>query len=189
MNSDPIQKLLQETDKQRSFAQVLDPVVLTDRVLKTRSRRRNTRVVSSVAVIALSVTILWVANREKGISTQQLAINAKPAANGRIQLDQELRDLQEQIAANDQIIRRLNAVETIQRADAEIARLQSRDFSVQDITERAASAVVYQTDRMYRATGQSASALQAYRQVIEYFPDTVSAEQARQRVADIERAG
>lgn len=189
MKPDPIQQLLQETDQRRPADSTSNASDLAGRVLKIRNWRRNVRIVSTLALLLISGTLSLIVLRERGSATQQLAMDGKASLQGPVTLDQELRDLQSQIAVNEQIIRRLKAMETIERAEAEIARLQSRQFPEQEITERAASAVVYQTDRMYRSTGQSASALQAYREVIEHFPGTASAELAKQRVINIERAG
>jgi hypothetical protein len=68
---------------------------------------------------------------------------------------------------------------------AELHQLPTED----DVTERAASAMVFQADRMLREGASSAPAVRAYDQVISYFPKTVSAETARKRLSAMNAEG
>ena len=58
---------------------------------------------------------------------------------------------------------------------------------IQTELEKAALIILHQADRRYDELDLKASAIEEYRQVIEYFPSTLGARKARQRLARIEK--
>ena len=69
---------------------------------------------------------------------------------------------------------------------AELANIPDPLEEIQKQVDQTAFTLVYDADRMYRELGQRRSAVQTYKRVIELFPQTQSAEVARQRLSEIE---
>jgi hypothetical protein len=187
MNFERIQHLLRETDHQVTVRQA-DASDLAERVLRAdRARTRRKRIVS-IASLALLV----------GATTATLTriLPSKPAVHGRVSapiaivppLDPILEQIQSEIAIRESAVRAMLAIEKQSELNARLAMLRTLPTD-DDVTERAASAMVFQADRMLREGAPSAPAVRAYDQVISYFPKTVSADIARKRLSAMNAQG
>lgn len=94
--------------------------------------------------------------------------------------------LSDQIAYQEQVIDRMLAAE--QRARREATLLEIDLPSADRPIERAAALAVYAADRVAsNPEAPTAPAVHAYDRVIDSFPDTVSAELARRRLAELRK--
>jgi hypothetical protein len=175
MKHDPIEKLLQQADCRLSASSSRSDG-LADRVYRTYRRRRLVR---GAGVGACAVAMLV---------GSALFISPPPADPAPRDLRAEIAALEEKIAAQERAIERLLRVEREFQAQARMKRLIPV-ISEEAAAERAASAVVFQADRLLRTPGLTEPARQAYGRVIEHFPQTVSADHARKRLAEIEKEG
>jgi hypothetical protein len=185
MNPHRIEHLLRETDHQVTTRRA-DASDLAERVLRAdRDRTRRKRFVS-IASLALLV----------GATTATLTriLPSKPAVNGRVSapvaiappLDPQLERIQSEIAVRESAVRAMLAIEKQRELNARLAVLRTLPTD-DDVTERAASAIVFQADRMLRGGAPPAPAVRAFDEVISYFPKTVSADTARRRLSEINK--
>jgi TolA-binding protein len=179
MKRDPIQQLLQDADAATPPSRHVDAAAMADDVLRAHQRCRRRRNVGR-AVVAMFIIgiagIIMLANSRPAQPPRETAL--VPGANPQ--------DLEQEIQATEARISRMLAAERQQQADARLAAL-ARAPTPHDITERAASAVLTQADRLVKTAGLTAPAERAYTQVINHFPDTHSADLARQRIAEMRK--
>lgn len=134
------------------------------------------------------LTVGWIALPPASVNRSPAPPMATPVSEPAPPTVAALQELDTRIAQQEAQIQRLLAAERLQQAQARLARLP-KEHPEQQIAERAARAVVEQADRVLHETSQSAAALRAYQEVIEYFPQTASAEQAQRRIHDLQKAG
>lgn len=182
--NDPIEQLLRETDQSVHPAhRTLDTSELATRVLQTERKRRTYRTGGAIVAVLLVVSpIIYSTIPPK----PDIQVRVDPGVNARLEMESD--HLQARIAAQEATVRTLLAIEKKSehraRLDA-IARMPTAD----DCTERAASAIVFQADRMLREPGSAGPARKAYDEVISFFPQTISAITARQRLAELKQEG
>jgi hypothetical protein len=174
MESDRIEQLLREADGQ-ARASPIDAADVARRVLgraRARRRRRTTVVGASVVLIAAMVRMY---------STREPSRPQKMHAG----VD-DLTEIRREIELQEHLVERLVVAERIRRNQARLARFEPAS---DDPLERAASFVLFHADRVHRDAGNSQNVRRAYQQVIECFPGTISAEQARQRTDAMREEG
>jgi outer membrane protein assembly factor BamD (BamD/ComL family) len=69
--------------------------------------------------------------------------------------------------------------------EAELARISAPEEETARQVDKAAFVLVYQADRLYRELNRTESAVEAYNQVIQFFPKNRWADVARQRLSEI----
>jgi hypothetical protein len=181
MNFDPIEQFLRHADRQPTGSNA-DALELAQRVWRKHRRRQNIRVVGCVvAFVCLCITVRFATMPS---SSTQLASTAPTAPA----VDDQLNELRSQIAAQEQLVQQMLMVEQRVQDGARWASV-ARSPSDDEVTERAASAMVFQADRLRNVAGASETARRAYGQVIEYFPHTASAELARKHASEIRIEG
>jgi hypothetical protein len=187
MNPHRIEHLLRETDHQVTVRHA-NASDMADRVLRADRARTRRNWIVSIASLALLT----------GATTATLTrvLPSKPAVHGRVSapvaiappLDPQLKQIQSEIAIHESAVRSMLAIEKQRELNARLAELRQLPTD-DDVTERAASAMVFQADRMVREGAPSAPAVRAYDQVISYFPKTVSADIARKRLSAMNAQG
>jgi len=182
MREDKIPSLLRDADR---TAGPPNPVSVDFSAIRRRARQR--RLVRSVVPLAAAAVVLvalsiWTAV----IRTDRAAGEQEKIAA----LENEVRVLQARTDAALKLIRQMVENEQRQRRldqlQAELTSIPDPLEEVQKQVETTAFIMVYQADRMYRELDQRDSAIRAYRRTIELFPQTESAEAARQRLKQIE---
>jgi hypothetical protein len=173
---DPLQKLLRETDRPSRVA-VRDACELSGRVLLRVRRRRMARAVASVAVIAaIGVFVLARFPRDRSGEPVQLARSDDSNA------------LTQRIDFQKRLVDALLASEQRRSAEQRLASVQYPEAS--QPVERAAARVIAEASRLLESNQHSSAAAEkAFTQVIDCFPDTLSAETARKRLAELKNEG
>lgn len=182
MTENKIVNLLQDADRTAGRPR---PVSVNLAAIRRRARqKRLARLVVPVAAAAVVLVALsiWTAV----IRTDRAAGEQEKIAA----LENEVRVLQARTDVALKLIREMVANEQRQRRldqlQAELTSIPDPLEEVQKQVEQTAFIIVYQADRMYRELNQRDSAIRAYQRTIELFPQTESAEAARQRLKQIE---
>ena len=182
MREDKIQSLLGDADRKAGPPRSVS--VDLSAIRRRARRKRRARLVAPVAAAAVVLVALsiWTAVVRTNRTTQE---QKKIAA-----LENEVRVLQARTDAALKLIRQMVENEQRQRRldqlQAELTSIPDPLEEVQKQVETTAFIMVYQADRMYRELNQRDSAIRAYQRAIELFPQTESAEAARQRLKQIE---
>lgn len=182
MREDKIQSLLGDADRKAGPPR---SVSVDFSAIRHRARqKRLARLVvpgTAAAVVLVALSIWTAVLRTDRAAGEQEKIAA---------LENEVRVLQARTDAALKLIREMVANEQRQRRldqlQAELTSIPDPLEEVQKQVETTAFIMVYQADRMYREPNQRDSAIRAYRRTIELFPETESAEAARQRLNQIE---
>jgi uncharacterized protein YoxC len=107
-----------------------------------------------------------------------------------IALEIQIKQLQKQTDATLNLIREVLDEEKKQRRlnelRAELANIPDPLEEIQKQVDKTAFILVYRADQMYREPGQKEAAVKAYNRVIELFPQSRWAEEARQRLSEIQ---
>jgi hypothetical protein len=182
MEEERIRQLLQEAEE---AAQQLNMPAAGDVAASVRRRARYIRIrnvslrlaAAAVILIAAGVLVLQI---QKGLEAERIASAEKQIAELSIR--------------TDAVVNLLNEVLENERRQQELAEIEARLVSIGDPMEdvereidKAAFVLVYHADLMYKQLQQTDSAVQTYKQVIEYFGDNRWAEVARERLKEIEK--
>ncbi|MHC4574679.1 MAG: tetratricopeptide repeat protein [Planctomycetota bacterium] len=185
MTEDKIRSLLQRADKVAG-PPARPPANLTAAVRRRAHRRRKRNLVASVAAAAtilIAVGVWSLATRTTERRSEQERIAS---------LEAQLHQLQARADATLNLIKEVLEREQQQRRLAELqAKLASIGDpleEVQEQVEKTAFILVYQADRMYLELDQKDSAVRTYRRVVELFPQTRSADTAKQRLSEIQNS-
>jgi tetratricopeptide (TPR) repeat protein len=184
MTEDKLQNLLRDTDD--SFAAIQPDTQELLRSVRSRAVRRNylktslSFAAAACLVIALCFTLLTVEKGKKTLSPQQLA-----------SLQQDIKRLNAAADATlklvTEVIERQNKIENLQRLNAQLASYGDPLQEIKDKIDETAFVLVYNADRLYNELDQKEKAVESYKRVIEFFPDTTSAGLARQRLSEIQK--
>ncbi len=183
MNEDQIKALLQRADE-AAGASVFDPVTVA-RVRQRVRRRRFLRAGVPAATAVLVATGLWVtcmrtAKPQPQPQPQRLASLEERVRQLRTQTEAALRLVQE-VLERDWQDRRLAALE------AELARIPDPMQEIDRQVDRTAFILLYQADRLYNELNQTESAVRAYQEIIQLFPENQWADVAREKLSRIEQ--
>jgi len=181
MTEDKIKNLLQKADE---TAGVPAPVSVNLSAVHRRANRR--RIVSVATPIAAAAAIL-IAVGLYGFTLRA----AKTAHQQKIaSLETQIEQLQARADATYNLVQEvLDNERKQQRLDelqAQLASIPDPLEEIQKQVDKTAFNLVYQADRMYRELNLKSSAIQTYKRVIELFPETHSAEVARERLSEIQ---
>ena len=178
MTEDKIKNLLQKADQTAGWPA---PVSVD---LSTIHRRANRRHIANLAVrIAAAAVVvialgIWSYTAKKTRDQQKLVALEIQIKQLQAQTDATLNLIRE-VLDEDRKQRRLNELQ------AQLASIPDPLEEIQKQVDKTAFILVYQANRMYRELDQKASAIQAYNRVIELFPQSRWAEEARQRLSEI----
>jgi hypothetical protein len=174
MTRDPIGQLLSEADAQTRTPAV-DANDLAQRVIdRVRTRRIVRAATPLVAVAVVGIVVLTHRPSEVRRPVESVATNV------------DLNSVRQQIEFQQRLVDRM--LQREQRRHNE-AQLISISIPVDDPpVERAAARLISEANRLLESSGQQ-QAIKAYSQVIDSFPDTISAELARKRLAELKKEG
>ena len=182
MTRDKIENLLRTADQMAGPAKSASANLAA--VVRCRARRRRTiRIAAPIAaaVLALAAVGVWsLATTSTEIPQEQTRL---------VSIEVQLAQLEARTDATLKLIQEVLEKERQQRKLAELqAQLASIGDPLEEVKEqieKTAFILVYQADRMYQDRNQKDSALATYNRVIELFPQTRSAQTAKQRLAEI----
>ena len=178
MTEDKIKNLLQRADQMAAGPGI--SANLAADVRRRANRRQTVNLAGRIAAVAVVVIALgiWSFTAKKTRDQQKL-----------VTLEIQIKQLQVQTDATLKFIREVLDEERKQRRLQELqAQLASYSDPLEEIqkqVDKTAFILVYHANRMYRELDQKASAIQAYNRVIELFPQSRWAEEARQRLSEI----
>lgn len=180
MTEDKIKNLLYEADQTAG-----GPEPVSANLAAAVRRRANRRQTANLAVrIAAAAVVLfalgiWSYTAKKTRDQQEI-----------VALEMQIKQLQTQTDATLNLIREVLDEERKQRRlqelQAQLAGIPDPLEEIQKQVDKTAFILVYQANRMYRELNQKESAIQAYNRVIELFPQSRWAEEARQTLSEIQ---
>lgn len=184
MDSKDLKQALMEADTSAA-SRSNDPAELADRVLATIRRRRITKTAAGLLVVlgTMGITLLNLPGAPRG---QQIA--KTPSTTVPVPAEDELARIRAEIDIREAAIQRMMAIEQQSTLTQRLTAVPS-EFREGQLIEGAAAVMLSQADRLLRSTDDPQPAIRAYHAVITYFPEAKSAQSARQRVAQLNKAG
>ncbi len=179
MTEDKIKNLLYEADQTAG-----GPVPLSANLAAAVRRRANRRQTANLAarIAAAAVVLfafgLWSFTATKTRDQQRIVALEMQIEQLRVQTDATLNFIRE-VLDEERKQRRLNELQ------AQLASIPDPLEEIQKQVDKTAFILVYQANRMYRELDQKASAIRAYNRVIELFPQSRWAEEARKTLSEI----
>jgi len=179
MNRDPLEQLLRDADATDESSAVRSDLAQRVRGIAARRARRTRLAAGGVVAGCLAAIVMWVVRTpvDRPVAPTQIVQTTKPATDARTEL----------VEITKEADRRAAMAEAMWAAERRTAR-PSRGALTPDVdaqVERAAFTMVYQAARMPIAGGARSPAADVYRQVSHAFPDTASAQVARQRLSEL----
>ncbi len=184
MNDEQIKTLLQRADE-AAGAPVFRRITAAEirRRLRRRWLLRVSLPVAAAAAALLATTLTVISIRtEKPVPPPpppQIASLEAQVKQLQAQTDATLKLVRE-VLQRDRQDRRLAALE------AELASIPDPLRQIDAQVDKTAFLRIYQADRLYKELNQTESAVQAYKEVIQLFPQNRWADVARERLAEIE---
>lgn len=184
MTEERIRELLQNADRAAglpSFGRVT-----ADRIQRRIRRRRLVWITApaAAAAVVLLALGLWSINtrgdKPSPARVQRIASLEEQVRQLKAQTDATLRLVQE-VLAKERQNQRLAALE------AELARIPDPLVELDRQTDKTAFILFRQAELLYHELNQTESAVQAYQQVIQRFPQNQWAGLARERLAEIKK--
>jgi hypothetical protein len=181
MSEDKIRNLLQRADETAG-----EPAGVSAHLSVTIRRRAGHRrfakrlALAAAAVVLLTGAGVWhFTTKDAGTKAEQERVAA---------IEVQIEQLQARTDATLSLIREVldkeHSQSRLDKLEAELASIRDPLEEISREVDRTAFILVYQANRMYEHN-QQASAVQAYRRVIELFPENRWAETARMRLSEI----
>lgn len=184
MSEERIKALLRQADE-TACEPAFGPVQ-TARIRQRVRRRMFIRLgVPAAVAAALLLTTSLIALRVRPVEShpqpqQQIASLEERIEQLQAQTDATLRLVQE-VVERDRQQRRLAALH------AELASIPDPMQEIERQVDKTAFILIYQADKLYRELNRTASAVEAYKEVIQLFPKNRWADVARERLSEIEQ--
>jgi tetratricopeptide (TPR) repeat protein len=184
MTEDKIKNLLQEADRMAGLPRPVSANLSA--IVRRRAHQRHV-LVSLTAPLAAAAVILIAA----GVWNLALRTSERTKDQEKIvTLERQLEQLQ---AKTDAAINLLQEVLVAEQQKQSLGELEAQLASIPDPLEeiqrqvdKTASILVYQADRLYSELNRTDSAVETYYRVIELSPNSRWAQQARQRLLEIQ---
>jgi len=184
MNEERISELLRSADR-AGGPPLFGPVSTAN--LRQRIRRR--RIVwlgmppSAAALVLLGLGIWTLQTRPTTPAT--------PPSYRMASLEEQVRQLQSQTEETLKLVHEVLAQERQQQRlaalEAELASIPDPKEEIERQVDKTAFTLIFEADRLYRELNQTESAVEAYEQVIQLFPQNRWANVARERLAEIKK--
>lgn len=176
-----IRQLLQEAeDTQRINMPAAADIAASVRRRAKFIRTRNMSLRLAAAAVILIAAGVFVLQIQKDLKSQRIASVEKQIAELSKRTDAVVNLLNE-------VLEREKRQQKLAEAEARLAAVGDPMEDIDREVDKAAFAMVYNADIMYKQLEQTDSAVQTYKQVIEYFGNNRWAEVARERLKEIEK--
>lgn len=184
MTEDKIKDLLQEADLMAGLPRPVSANLSS--IVRHRAHRRHLLVsltapltAAAVILIAAGVWNLTIRTNEKTKDQEKIVLLEKQFEQLQARTDAAVKLIQEMLVA-EQKQHSLNELE------AQLASIPNPLEVIQMQVDKTASILVYQADRLYSELNRTDSAIETYYRVIKLSPKSRWANQARQRLLEIE---
>jgi tetratricopeptide (TPR) repeat protein len=183
VSEEQIRALLQRADE-AGCPPVFGP--MTAGRIRQQVRRRRIMIaagpLAAAAVVLVGASLLLTRTKPEAPQPQEQRIASLETQieQLRAQTDATLQLVQE-VLAKDRQERRLAALE------AELASIPDPRLEIERQVDETAFILVYRADKLYKELNQTKSAVEAYKEVIQLFPQNRWADVARERLSQIER--
>lgn len=181
MSEERIKTLLQGADEiagEPVFARI-SAAGIRRRLLQRRLLR--VAVPSAAAAVALVGLALW--------AIRMQTEGPPPEPQRLASLEMQVKQLRAQTDATLKLVREVLEKDRRERhlasLEAELASIPDPREQISQEVDKTAFVMVYQADRLYRELNQTRSAVEAYKQVIQFFPQNRWADVARERLSEI----
>ena len=180
MTEDKIKNLLYEAD-QTAGGPVPVSANLAAAVRRRANRRQTVNLAARIAAAAVVLFALglWSYTAKKTRDQHRIVALEMQIKQLHAQTDTTLNLIRE-VLENDRKQRHLDELR------AQLASIPDPLEEIQKQVDKTAFILIYQANRMYRELDQKASAIQAYNRVIELFPQSRWAEEARKTLSEIQ---
>jgi len=181
MTDDKIKQLFEIADRTAGR-----PLMFPIKAGVIRRRARVRRLVSTTSRVAAAVLIFAVALW--GLSDRSTRPTAQQRQIASLQVQVKLLQARADTALKliEEVLDEERKQDRLAELEAELASIPEPLDEIKKQVDRAAFTLVYEADRMYGELSKRHSAVRAYKRVIELYPQTQSAEIARQRLSEIE---
>lgn len=183
MNDERIQSLFHRTDDaaRRPVFGDLSAAGIRRRIHRRRVIRTGVSLAAAAAVtIAIVLPVICTRTEAPRSQPQRIASLEEQVEQLQARTDAALKLVQE-VLERDRQERRLAALE------AELASIPDPRRQIEQQVDRTAFLLIYQADRLYLELNQTESAVTAYKELIQLFPDNRWANVARERLSQIEQ--
>jgi len=183
MNEEQIESLLQGADD--AADRPVFGAVTAAGIRRQIHRRRLLRTgvplaVAAAVTLAVALPTLCLRMKTPSSQPQRIASLEEQVEQLQARTDATLKLVQE-VLEKDRRQRRLAALE------AELANIPDPTRQIEQQVDRTAFLLIYQADRLYLELNQTESAVAAYKELIQLFPDNRWAQVARERLSQIEQ--
>lgn len=184
MNQERIKELLRNADRAAG-----PPLFGSVSAADLRGQIRRRRIIwlgtpASAAALVLLALGIWTFRA-------QPTGPARPPSDRIASLEEQVRHLQTQTDAALKLVHEVLAEERQQQRlaalEAELASIPDPKEEIERQVDKTAFTLIYEADRLYRELNQTESAVEAYEQVIQLFPQNRWAHVARERLAEIKK--
>lgn len=185
MNEEQIRTLLQRTDEAAG-----KPAIRGISAAGIRRRIHRRRIITTAAPLTaaavITIAIATVSHRKPEPTP------LPPPQPERIaSLEEQVKQLQAQTDATLKLVQEVLETDRQQRRlaalEAELASIPDPVQQMEERVDKAAFVLLYQADRLYKDLNQTESAVAAYKEVIQLFPENQWADVARERLDQIEQ--
>jgi tetratricopeptide (TPR) repeat protein len=184
MTDEKIKRLLQSADRMAGPPSSA-PQNLAYLVRKRALRNRRIKIIVLPAAAVFLLAFLCLSLIYNDMHKPKLT-NVQAA-----QLREQVRELNMKIDAAvklvSDVLKRQQRLERIAKLDAQLARFTDPYLQLRENLNKTAYLLLDQADTSYQKFNDVDSAVETYNRIIELFPDTPSAEQAKQRLIEIQR--
>jgi len=183
VSEEQIISLLQKADEVASRP-AFGPVSIAG----VRQRVRRRRIVMAAGPLAAAAVVLV------GISalvTHTSPVPPQPQERRIASLETRIEQLRAQTDATLQLVQEVLATDRQERRlaalEAELASIPDPRLEIERQVDKTAFILIYQADKLYNELGQTESAVEAYKELIQLFPKNRWAGVARERLSQIEQ--
>ncbi len=181
--NEPLEQFLRDADRTaRATTRDLNVDAIYERVHRRRVRRVAIR--SLAVVVVASAALLGMLAKDQRATVVRSAPRIEYSGHSVAAIEAELKSIDAEIDRRESLVNKLVKVEDQTRREIALRRrgaLPDPTDEANQQLENAAFAMVYQANRIAQTAGNE-PAQNVYREVVAYFPDTPSAEVARQRL-------
>jgi hypothetical protein len=181
VREEQIKNLLQQADEAVGAAAFRRPD--TGEIRRRVRRRQRMKFALPIAAVLLLGAVVWsLCQRDKPPMPSEQRLATMEAQIEQLQAQtEEVLKLVHEVLQKDKQERRLAALE------AELARIGDPAGEVEQQVDRTAFVMLYQADRLYKQLRRTESAVEAYKEIIQLFPENQWAEVARERLSEIKK--
>jgi tetratricopeptide (TPR) repeat protein len=184
MTEDKIKNLLQEADRRAGLPRPVSANLSA--IVRHRAHRRHLLIsltapmaAAAVILIAAGIWNLTIRTHDKTEDPEKIVLLERQLAQLQARTDAAINLIQEVLVAEQK-------KQSLGELEAQLASIPDPLEEIQRQVDKTASILVYQADRLYRELNRTDSAVETYYRVIELSPKSRWAQQARQRLLEIE---